>query len=497
MAQNIPDSPGLGDSAQFQPVRDTGLAAFETLGLQLKSLCELAGLDAASLYYVSHGTRRILAGHHSPRMFCSYPDNPSTNPFKTTERLLAPDIDKKPQFRKALQLISSGIDTQGWKALIRLTIPVGDNERFGIVAFGGEARKAFSRSEIQAMDHIEQAIAGVCMELLPKLRLFKGRPGFPLELQELAQIVNESDHAMGLRDGEMNMLAASPHLEALTGRSNRTLLGQGIRQSVGSYSDAFAILTRHALDTGFTLPIVEVAIPISGTERLAHFEVLMTPVYLLGRESPVFVCHYQMPRGLRGNSIRNAPDNAGDDATTDFLFETLLKHRSIRTRGDISYVTLRSWSAPIRTHQIKALSALKRHAFEGAAERIAKEMCEEITRLAGFDGFSGVIPVPGGHSNPDSTFSVAIARAISRQAGLPFINAFEHQGIAGSSHPKSNVKRPSMIITTRIIRPVVLIDDVATSGRHIEECVSILRRTCKTVLAVAWIGGNLTPSKNS
>jgi hypothetical protein len=36
---------------------------------------------------------------------------------------------------------------------------------------------------------------------------------------------------------------------------------------------------------------------------------------------------------------------------------------------------------------------------------------------------------------------------------------------------------------------------VATSGRHIEECVGILRQTCKTVLAVAWIGGNATPGK--
>jgi predicted amidophosphoribosyltransferase len=41
-----------------------------------------------------------------------------------------------------------------------------------------------------------------------------------------------------------------------------------------------------------------------------------------------------------------------------------------------------------------------------------------------------------------------------------------------------------------IDEPVLLIDDVATSGAHIEEAVKLLKPTCKAVMAIAWISGD-------
>ena len=37
--------------------------------------------------------------------------------------------------------------------------------------------------------------------------------------------------------------------------------------------------------------------------------------------------------------------------------------------------------------------------------------------------------------------------------------------------------------------PVMVVDDVATSGAHIEDAVWLLRASAKAVFAVTWIGG--------
>ncbi|MGL4404534.1 MAG: hypothetical protein ACRCT6_02145, partial [Notoacmeibacter sp.] len=62
----------------------------------------------------------------------------------------------------------------------------------------------------------------------------------------------------------------------------------------------------------------------------------------------------------------------------------------------------------------------------------------------------------------------------------------------GVSHPKQNVKRPPMKMTRIIDEPVLLVDDVATSGSHLEEAVALLKPTCGAVLPIAWLGGDVS-----
>jgi orotate phosphoribosyltransferase len=48
-----------------------------------------------------------------------------------------------------------------------------------------------------------------------------------------------------------------------------------------------------------------------------------------------------------------------------------------------------------------------------------------------------------------------------------------------------------MRIIGEVQGPVLLVDDVATSGQHIEEAAHLLREAGANVLAVAWIGGDV------
>jgi predicted amidophosphoribosyltransferase len=45
-----------------------------------------------------------------------------------------------------------------------------------------------------------------------------------------------------------------------------------------------------------------------------------------------------------------------------------------------------------------------------------------------------------------------------------------------------------MTLVEKVSGPALLVDDVATSGSHLEEATKLLRPSCGAVMAVAWIG---------
>ena len=58
----------------------------------------------------------------------------------------------------------------------------------------------------------------------------------------------------------------------------------------------------------------------------------------------------------------------------------------------------------------------------------------------------------------------------------------------GGSHPRQNLKRPTMRLRAPVPDiPILLIDDVATSGRHIEEATLLLRSAAPVVMPLVWI----------
>jgi predicted amidophosphoribosyltransferase len=183
-------------------------------------------------------------------------------------------------------------------------------------------------------------------------------------------------------------------------------------------------------------------------------------------------------------------DPNGREATAAFLLETLVRRRALRSRKDVSYVTLRSWRQPIRAHQIAGLKAVKRHAPASLAAEAAAEIADDVRSLFGSQGFRAVVPMPCSHSAQGRCLSIAIGQALARDLDLPLVHALAIAPRKGSSHPKENAARAPMALAAPVEGPVLLIDDVATSGQHIEEATRLLRANGASVLALAWIGGD-------
>jgi len=101
---------------------------------------------------------------------------------------------------------------------------------------------------------------------------------------------------------------------------------------------------------------------------------------------------------------------------------------------------------------------------------------------------AGVVPVPPGSSGDENSFSVMLAREVATELNVPCHNVLVPQGQKGKSSPIKSANLKPYIMRHGIECPVLVIDDVATSGTHMELAVNALRQSCKAVFGVAWIG---------
>ena len=152
-------------------------------------------------------------------------------------------------------------------------------------------------------------------------------------------------------------------------------------------------------------------------------------------------------------------------------------------------MSLRAWRKSMKKHQIAALRQIKAMPTPVFIDTVSREIAGGLDRLVGARTARIVTHIPCGHSRKADCLSCLLAKQIGAHLNLPFVSAFKPIFSAGTSHPKANLVRPAMEIDTPILDPVLLIDDVASSGRHMEEAVGLLRQSAEVVLPVAWIGG--------
>jgi hypothetical protein len=179
--------------------------------------------------------------------------------------------------------------------------------------------------------------------------------------------------------------------------------------------------------------------------------------------------------------------NDGAGPVSRFLLDTLVQSQRLNRRGQTSYIGLRKWRASIKQYQISALKALKQEIPAGLVAAAADELADAVRSVYGDVNRCVVVPVPCGSSGPDC-LSCRLATGLARRLGLPMVQAFKSiETPPGSSHPRRNIKRSRMKLLETINQPVILVDDVATSGSHIDEAASLLRKTSPQVWPIVWI----------
>lgn len=213
---------------------------------------------------------------------------------------------------------------------------------------------------------------------------------------------------------------------------------------------------------------------------------LITEIADLSSRELTFTSPVNVVRESRGAAAYNPYEDV-PGVVERFLMETLISQPRVLSRGNVSYHALKRWRKSVKSEQMTALKSIKKVPNEAFENAIAEEMSSWCRRAFGATAFSNVVAVPCGHSGSDC-LSRRIGGKIAQLLNLQFAEAFAPLQVSGSSHPKTNLKRPKLKLLHVPVGPILLIDDVATSGAHIEEAVNALRDHEIAVISMAWIG---------
>lgn len=179
------------------------------------------------------------------------------------------------------------------------------------------------------------------------------------------------------------------------------------------------------------------------------------------------------------------------------LAAELVRRPALRSRNAVGYLTARAWRAEARREQIAALKAEKRGDDMPLAEVAAVDVAALLAKFTPPPAGAVVTCVPCGHSRRPDSFARRLAEGVAALLDLPFVQVWADRYCSGVSHPKEFAKLPPLEWLAMPPGYTLVVDDVATSGWHLEEAVGALRAHGLPALGVAWIGGEVQSDGDS
>ncbi|HEV2100252.1 MAG TPA: phosphoribosyltransferase [Stellaceae bacterium] len=171
------------------------------------------------------------------------------------------------------------------------------------------------------------------------------------------------------------------------------------------------------------------------------------------------------------------------------LTQSLVYRPTIFRRNQLRWMSVYRWKAGCKADGLAALKRAKTELDPKVIDEAALSLAALICELFGDQPADGVTNVPCGHSRRTDCFGKRLAQAVAAHLQIKFVQIFADRPLAGVSHPKESAKVTPL---RRIGTPpgfVFVVDDLATSGQHLEESTLALRQLGVTASAMAWISG--------
>ncbi len=457
----------------------------EILDRLCRSAAEICGCEVAAVSYNRGGRTRLIASFGVATRYRTFEYDKSAAPFKPRERVVMAKSD--PRFNK----LGVPLGIEDCRFFLRLPVSITPDHATSLIVLSSEARKPPTPRRMKLLDLTATLIAQILKQYFKLLDDDAVNVSAITALADIKREIVEGTGLAALVDGKMNVCAVSASLGKVLGRKPRDVVGSHFKSLNLRASEALGFMFGHALETKLSPPPFEIA---GGDGRGGHSSYLVSVTPVSPTDDTANYLYVTLDNVTSANRQEEAINaayrkhRAALDPASSFLLDTLVSKRNLRERNGVGYLTVSVWRQPMKTYQIGALKALKDNLPPDFTRQVAERMAKEIESFIGLRAFKVIVPMPCSHSRSESCLSAEIARALGAISGLPVVRGLRIPP-GGASHPKKNAKRLPMSLAETVPGPVLLVDDVATSGAHIEEAVKILRPGSGSVMAVAWIGG--------
>jgi hypothetical protein len=197
-----------------------------------------------------------------------------------------------------------------------------------------------------------------------------------------------------------------------------------------------------------------------------------------------------------GGAYFETPTNNVDQfSQQEALLSSLIYRPTIYERKRVRWIAAHTWRSDAKERGMAALKAVKNDLDPAFIADQAELVAALIRQLFGTERTDAVTCIPCGHSRRKDCFGKRLAHAVAEALNIPFVQVFADRPRDGASHPKQSAKLPPLRQIARmpeLPESTIVIDDLATSGAHLEQALVALRKLNVAASAVAWISGSRT-----
>ena len=168
----------------------------------------------------------------------------------------------------------------------------------------------------------------------------------------------------------------------------------------------------------------------------------------------------------------------------------LVDRPKIFRRNTVSYMTAKTWRREIKHQQIEAIRRAKQFYEWPTLSKASADICAMMSALFGKPSDVLLTSIPCGHSRASNCFSTRLGQSVAAALGLPYRPVWAHRFLNGSSHPTQSRRLEPLRRLFDPVGAVIVVDDIISTGTHMEQALLDLRRTGNVAAGFAWISGS-------
>ena len=169
----------------------------------------------------------------------------------------------------------------------------------------------------------------------------------------------------------------------------------------------------------------------------------------------------------------HVPENIED--TNNPLGQLFVYNPKWNNRRSIKYLSLCSYRSNKHKEAVQYFKSIKKECSDVMIKELGQFITDEIIKtFRNIETFI-ISNCPKTHSKTEKHFATELALSVSQFMRLEYRKLFKDRDMKGTTSPRNYYMRLKAEIDGKLDKPIILIDDIASSGTTMESCIKALK----------------------